>query len=160
MAEAAAAPAAAARGRGGRLPLWIGLALAPLAAAGGFVAVQQHLASGAAGGEAAAALPAALADIAFLPMPAIVITLGPAPAGRHLRLVAQLEVERARLAEVEAILPRLLDVLNGYLRAVDLAEMEDPAGLLRLRAQMLRRVQMVAGEGRVRDLLVTEFVVN
>ena len=32
--------------------------------------------------------------------------------------------------------------------------------LVRLRAQMLRRVQMVTGEGRVRDLLITEFVLN
>jgi len=32
--------------------------------------------------------------------------------------------------------------------------------LLRLRSQMLRRVQVVTGEGRVRDLLIMEFVLN
>jgi flagellar FliL protein len=53
-----------------------------------------------------------------------------------------------------------MDVLNGYLRAVEVAEIEDRSALIRLRAQMLRRVQIVTGEGRVRDLLVTEFVVN
>jgi flagellar FliL protein len=51
-------------------------------------------------------------------------------------------------------------VLNGYLRAVDAADLEDPAALVRVRAQMLRRVQLVTGEGRVRDLLVTEFLLN
>jgi flagellar FliL protein len=29
-----------------------------------------------------------------------------------------------------------------------------------LRAQMLRRVQIVAGEGRIRDLLIMEFVLS
>ena len=44
--------------------------------------------------------------------------------------------------------------------SVALAELEDPAALVRLRAQILRRLQIVTGEGRVRDLLVTEFVLN
>jgi flagellar FliL protein len=57
-------------------------------------------------------------------------------------------------------MPRVVDVLNGFLRAVDVTDLEDPAALLRLRAQMLRRVQIVTGEGAVRDLLVMEFVVN
>lgn len=51
-------------------------------------------------------------------------------------------------------------MLNGYLRAIAVSEIEDPAGLVRLRAQLLRRIQIVTGEGRVRDLLVTEFVLN
>jgi flagellar FliL protein len=61
---------------------------------------------------------------------------------------------------VTHLLPRILDVLNGYLRAVELAELEDPDALVRLRAQMLRRIQIVTGQGMVRDLLVTEFVLN
>jgi len=31
---------------------------------------------------------------------------------------------------------------------------------VRIRAHLLRRIQIVTGEGRVRDLLVTEFVLN
>jgi flagellar FliL protein len=54
----------------------------------------------------------------------------------------------------------VVDVLNGYLRALEPREIEDPAALMRIRAQMLRRVQVVAGGDRVRDLLVMEFVVN
>jgi flagellar FliL protein len=57
-------------------------------------------------------------------------------------------------------MPRILDVLNSYLRAIDVASIEDPQAMARLRAQMLRRIQIVTGEGRVRDLLVTEFVLN
>ena len=48
----------------------------------------------------------------------------------------------------------------SYLRAIDTASIEDPHAMARLRAQMLRRIQIVVGEGRVRDLLITEFVLN
>ena len=90
----------------------------------------------------------------------MVLSLGAAAEGRYLRFTAQLEVPSAHADEVTLLKPRILDVLNGYLRAVDPAELEDPAALVRLRAQMLRRIQIVTGEGRVRDLLVTEFVLN
>jgi flagellar FliL protein len=62
--------------------------------------------------------------------------------------------------EVTLLLPRIMDVLNGYLRAIDITQLEDPAALIRIRAHMLRRIQIVTGEGRVRDLLITEFVLN
>jgi flagellar FliL protein len=69
-------------------------------------------------------------------------------------------VAKDKAEEVTGLVPRILDVLNGYLRALDVAELEDPDALVRLRSQMLRRIQIVTGEGRVRDLLVTEFVLE
>jgi flagellar FliL protein len=102
----------------------------------------------------------AMQPVAFVPVDPIVVSLGAPGQGRHLRFRAQLEVVPGREAEVAALMPRVLDVLNGYLRAVPAEELEAPAALVRLRAQMLRRLQLVAGEGRIRDLLVTEFVLN
>jgi flagellar FliL protein len=69
-------------------------------------------------------------------------------------------VPKGREKDVTAILPRVVDVLNSYLRALEISDLEDPAALTRLRAQMLRRVQIVAGPGQVNDLLVMEFVMN
>jgi flagellar protein FliL len=89
-----------------------------------------------------------------------VISLGAASRNSHLRFTAQLEVQSGAVADVTLLLPRIMDVLNGYLRAIDVAEIEDPGALVKMRAQMLRRVQIVSGENRVRDLLVTEFVLN
>jgi flagellar FliL protein len=43
---------------------------------------------------------------------------------------------------------------------VSVTELQDPSTLVRIRAHLLRRIQLVAGDGRVRDLLVTEFVLN
>ena len=63
----------------------------------------------------------------------------------------------AELADARA---RADEHWNSYLRAVAITDLEDPSAMTRLRAQMLRRVQIVTGEGRVRDLLVTEFLLN
>jgi flagellar FliL protein len=103
---------------------------------------------------------AKLAGIAFVPIEPLVISLGTNGANQHLRFAAHLEVAKTYAEEVEMLQPRILDVLNGYLRAVDMKDLQDPTALIRLRAQMLRRLQIVTGEGRVRDLLITEFVLN
>ena len=57
-------------------------------------------------------------------------------------------------------MPRINDVLNVYLRAVDERDFEVPRAMVRLRAQMLRRVQLVTPPGAVRDVLIQEFVLN
>jgi flagellar protein FliL len=102
----------------------------------------------------------ALGDIGFVALDPIVIALPRGASARHLRFVGQLEVVPAHADEVVALMPRIQDVLNTYLRAVEVADLEQPAATVWLRAQMLRRVQVVTGEGRVRDLLITEFVLN
>ncbi len=150
-----------------KLPLILGLVLAIFGGAGGFFAVQAGLIGGA--GDAGAGEPEeAIADaarperpeVSFVALEPLVISLPRAAARTHLRFSAQLEVAPEHADEVEAITPRIIDVLNSYLRVVDLADLEDPTALMRLRAQMLRRVQVVAGPGRVRDVLIMEFVLN
>jgi flagellar FliL protein len=160
-------PPAASTGRRTKKPLLFGLLLAVVLGGAGFYATWSGLILGGGdmaqaeagdghGGEGANPLP----DIAFVPVDPVVISLGPAAKASHLKMAAQLEVGAAYAAEVQHLMPRILDVLNGYLRAIDVAEIEDPAALVRIRAQLLRRIQIVTGEGRVRDLLVTEFVLN
>ena len=104
--------------------------------------------------------PIELPKVAFVPIDPLVINLGPGSANRHLKFRAELEVEPAAADDVTALLPRVLDVLNSYLRAVSLSDLEEPTALIKLRAQMLRRIQIVTGEGRVRDLLIMEFILN
>lgn len=158
-----------------KLPILIGLVLMLLLGGGAFYAMYSGLIFGssepAAEGEAATAAEgggehgeggeggAGLPGVAFVALDPMVISLNDAKA-RHLRFSAQLEVAPAHQAEVEALKPRVMDVLNGFLRAVEMKDLEDPAALLRLRAQMLRRVQIVVGEGKVNDLLIVEFVMN
>ena len=162
MADAAAEAAPAPRPS--RKPLLIGAVLALLLGGGGFAAGYLGLLSGlldGMGGEEAQAESSVLpADSVFLPIDPMIVSLGPLHDVRQLRVSATLEVPAERQAEVARLMPRLLDVLNGYLRAVEPEDFAAPGALIRIRAQMLRRLQVVAGEGRVRDLLLTEFVLN
>ncbi|OUS07751.1 hypothetical protein A9Q96_05195 [Rhodobacterales bacterium 52_120_T64] len=98
--------------------------------------------------------------VVFVALDPMVIPLGTSAASQYLHFRAYLEVPPASAQEVEHLSPRVLDVLNTYLRAISDSELENPASMNRLRAQMLRRVQVVLGEENVRDLLITEFVLN
>ena len=142
-------------------PLLIGLVLAFLLGGGGFYATWAGLIlAGDSSHAEAAAEPNPLPDIRFVPVESVIVSIGPGEDGRHLRFTAQLEVAGSHADEVTTLLPRIVDVMNGYLRAIDPAEFDDSAALVRMRAQLLRRIQIVTGDGRVRDLLVTEFVLN
>ena len=153
--------------KGSKTPLLVGLVLALLAGGGGFYAVRSGLIGGG-GGQAAhaAADPAPVAvppmpDVSYVAVDPLVIGLGGGATGAgFLRFKADLEVNAAHADEVHKLMPRIVDVLNGYLRAVDPSLLADRTALVRLRSQMLRRIQIVTGEGRVRDLLIQEFVLN
>jgi flagellar protein FliL len=154
-------PQEAAPKKKSKRPLLIAVALFLLGGGGGFYAVYSGLLFGSAAPAAdSAAVAAGLPDITFVAMAPLVISIGDTAAARHLKFTSSLEVTHASEAEVTVLLPRILDVLNGYLRAVDPADLENPSALVRLRAQLLRRIQLVTGDGRVRDLLVTEFVLD
>lgn len=164
MAAATEPDAEALPKKSSKLPLIVGLVLAVAGSAGGFTAVSFGLF----GPERAAdsLIPEArepveaMAPTAFVALDPMVINLPPGSERQFLRFAAQLEVVPAYRSEVESMTPRVVDVLNGYLRAVEPTDLESPSALNRLRAQMLRRIQVVVGEGRVRDLLIMEFVLN
>jgi len=179
MTDAVANPGQAAGSppaKKGKLGLVLGLVGALALGGGGFYAVSSGLfdpaalfggggghaaASGGHGGggngETAVALPA---GVAFVPVEPIMVSLPPGSSAKLLRFSGQLEVAPEHAAEVAGLMPRILDVLNTYLRAVSPRDLEQPSALAPLRAQMLRRIQVVTGEGQVRDLLITEFVLN
>lgn len=99
-------------------------------------------------------------DVSFVELEAIVVALPPGSTNTHLRFKAELEVRSGHEEHVTTIAPRVIDVLNGYLRAVELADLEDHRAFPRLRAQMLRRVQVVAGADAVQNILIQEFILN
>lgn len=146
-----------------KMPLILGFIALLLGAGGGFFATFSGLIlapESSVQPELDKLSPEDLPDVAFVPVEPMVISLAPNSRSRHLRFRAQLEVPSQYASDVESLLPRVVDVLNGYLRALETADIESPAALTRLRAQMLRRVQIVAGPGRVNDLLIMEFVLS
>jgi len=161
MTDATAGSAEAPK-KGSKLPLILGLVLAIVGGGAGFYVMYSGMLGGGESKEVVkpeAALDA-LPDISFVALDPIIVSTAASQGTRHLRFRAQLEVPSAYQDEVTSITPRVIDVLNSYLRAIEFKDFEDPTALVRLRSQMLRRVQVVTGEGRVRDLLIMEFVLN
>lgn len=111
-------------------------------------------------GDIEAAAYESAAGVIFVPLDAIVVSLPPGSPNSHLRFKASLEVRPGHEEHVTAIRPRVIDVLNGYLRAVEVSELQDHRAFPRLKAQMLRRVQIVAGDDAVQNLLIQEFILN
>ena len=99
-------------------------------------------------------------ESAYVALEPLVIALGPEASARHLKLAVEIETSPGERDAVAAVTPRIADVLNTFLRAIDESDIAEPHAMIRLRAQMLRRVRLVAPPGAVRDLLIQEFVLN
>lgn len=139
--------------------LLIGLLLAVVAGGGAFA-----FTSGMIGGGDDMATKKSVMNIsdglAFVPVEPMTVAIGNPAEHRYLRFRAELEVGSDFKADIEKMMPRVVDVLNTYLQSLEMADIEDPSALLTLRSQMRRRVDLVVGGDRVHDLLVMEFVVN
>lgn len=152
---------------GGKLMVII-LVVSLLLGGGGFYAAFSGLAPkpGFLGGEEQAAdekeSPKAPVEsgIAFMPLGEIVIPLSPNARARHLLMEAEIEVDIAELENIEQLRPRILDMFNTYLRAIDETDLDDPSAVIRLRAQLLRRISVVTAPARPRDLLITAFILK
>lgn len=160
---------ASAPARRSRAPLLIGLLAALLTGGGGFFAVYAGLlalpapVAGLFGGGAGHAAPVAAAPVetpAFVPVGEMVVPLGPEANARFLMIETEIETRPETAAAIEALRPRIKDVFNTFLRAVDVADLEAPSATMRLRAQLLRRVRAVAAPAEARDLLITSFVLK
>ena len=99
-------------------------------------------------------------DTEFVALPELIIPLREGAKARNLRAVLHIEVVAGAGERVKMLEPRVLDVLNTFLRAVEERDLESPESFARIHAQMLRRVKLVAGEHDVRDVLVGEFVMQ
>ena len=148
-----------------KLPLILAIVLALAGGGGAFFALYSGMIP--LGGDAAAhanteeeKTPFELPDSGFVEIDPMIVSLGSALDDRHLRFRASLEVAKGQESTVQSVLPRIVDLLNTYLRALRFEDLEDPGALVRLRSQMLRRVQVITGPNTVRDLLIIEFVMN
>jgi flagellar FliL protein len=145
----------------GLMPILIGVVGALALGVGGFYAIYSGMILGHDTSEKRPSVAAASTTIpSYMPIDQLTLSLANPEGAQHLRLSAQIEVADGRLAEAEGYRPRFLAVMNTYLRAIEPRDLQDSASLIRLRAQILRRLQMVAGDDLVNDFLITEFILN
>ena len=110
--------------------------------------------------DSVASAAASLAKPVFVELPEMTVTLPNGGRPRQLRLKLAVEVA-ADPAQPSPDVgnPRVYDSLVLYLRTLRDGELEGALAMDRLRGDLLRRLDLLLGEGRVRDVLVTGFVV-
>ncbi|RKK01582.1 flagellar basal body protein FliL [Pseudoroseomonas wenyumeiae] len=110
--------------------------------------------------QALAAASPANARPVFVELPEMTLTLPNAGRPRQLRLKLAMEVAAdPSQPPPELMNPRVYDSLVLYLRTLRDGELEGALAMDRLRGDLHRRLDLLLGEGRVRDVLITGFVV-
>ena len=162
--DAADAVAAPARKRlsGKKLVLFVVLpALLLLAGAGG--GAWWFLSSDwSAGPSPEEAKQAAAANAVFYELPEMLVNLNSGgKQTNYLRIRIALELEGAeQAAKLEAVLPRIVDHFQVYLRELRIEDLNGSAGMVRLKEELLTRVSAAAPGAKVNDVLFKEMLVQ
>lgn len=79
---------------------------------------------------------------------------------RVLKIGITLEVQSGEEEAIDPNDPKIRDAFMGYLRALRLDQIEDAAFMAQMRAQLLRRAQLILGQDKVHGILITDFLVR
>lgn len=101
-------------------------------------------------------------QVAFFDMPDIVVNIQTAdgtPA--YLKLSVSLELDAAdEKAGLQTLMPRIVDQFQSYLRELRVDDLRGSAGVMRLKEELLRRINVAAAPFSVRDVLLKEMIVQ
>jgi flagellar FliL protein len=100
--------------------------------------------------------------VTFFTLPDMVVNIQ-SPDGRptFLKLKLTLETKDAHVAEqLQTEMPRMQDMFQGFLRELRPEDLAGSAGSFQLRAEILRRVNLIAAPGKVDAVLIEEMLVQ
>lgn len=101
-------------------------------------------------------------EAAFFDIPDIIVNLQtPDTTQAYLKLSLSLELEKTELkTAIEPVLPRVIDQFQSYLRELRVEDVRGSAGVMRLKEELLRRVNLAVAPTPVRDVLLKEMIVQ
>ncbi|MBI1300130.1 MAG: flagellar basal body protein FliL [Alphaproteobacteria bacterium] len=101
-------------------------------------------------------------ESAFIAIPTILVNLNTEDGTpRYLRLTVQLELEDpSEKADVEAVIPRVIDQFQTYLRELRVRDLRGSAGIYRLQMELLWRVNRAADPVEIKDVLFQEILIQ
>jgi flagellar protein FliL len=101
-------------------------------------------------------------QVAFTDVPDILVNIQSddgTPA--YLKLSLSLELDNnLEKAGMTALMPRLVDQFQSYLRELRIDDLKGSEGVLRLKEELLRRVNVAAAPYKVRDVLLKQMIVQ
>ncbi len=98
----------------------------------------------------------------FVEIPTMIVNLNSDDGEtRFLRLTVQLELENpSQRAAVEAVMPRVVDQFQTYLRELRVKDLRGSSGIYRLQMELLWRVNQAAAPVKVKDVLFQEILIQ
>jgi flagellar protein FliL len=111
---------------------------------------------------APAPLPPTPPNVTFYDVPDIIVNIQGADSNpAYLKLSVSLELDSAEEeAGIKALMPRVVDQFQGYLRELRMDDLKGSAGIVRLKEELLRRINLSAAPYRVRDVLLKQMIVQ
>ena len=112
--------------------------------------------------DAGDALPLVPPKVAFYDMPDMVVNIqSPDGTPAYLKLSVSLELKSAEETPgIKALMPRVVDQFQTYLRELRVDDLRGSESVLRLKEELLRRINVTAAPYRVRDVLLKEMIVQ
>ncbi len=89
-----------------------------------------------------------------LDLPELIVNLRPDTPSRFLQIGITVAVAPQNRAAVEQAMPHLVNAQQEFLRNLDQHDLQGSAGLLRLRAELRRRFNLILGRDTVADVLL------
>ncbi|HUO93320.1 MAG TPA: flagellar basal body-associated FliL family protein [Rhizomicrobium sp.] len=108
-------------------------------------------------------LPVVPPQVVFYDMPDLVVNIQSADTGAPAYLKLSVALELAAPEEkpgIQALMPRIVDQFQSYLRELRIDDLHGSAGVLRVKEELLRRVNAAAAPYPVRDVLLKEMIVQ
>jgi flagellar protein FliL len=100
----------------------------------------------------------------FVDMPDVLVNLSSSGSNertQYLKVKISLELpDEAVQAQIQPIMPRLLDTFQTYLRELRPTDLDGSAGLYRLKEELTRRVNVAIAPSRINAVLFKEIVVQ
>jgi flagellar protein FliL len=98
----------------------------------------------------------------FFDLPDLLVNLNASgKKASFLKISISLELEQQTdVPRVQAVLPRIIDNFQVYLRELRAEDLKGSAGMYRLREELLRRVNDAAAPAKVNDVLFKEMLVQ
>ena len=111
---------------------------------------------------APAPLPVTPPNVTFYDVPDILVNIqGADSAPAYLKLSVSLELDGPEeKAGLQVLMPRIVDQFQGYLRELRMDDLKGSAGIVRLKEELLRRINASAAPYRVRDVLLKQMIVQ
>jgi flagellar protein FliL len=102
--------------------------------------------------------------VVFLDMPDVLVNLsssGGSERTQYLKVKVTLELpDEAMSAQIQPVMPRLMDAFQTYLRELRPTDLDGSAGLYRLKEELTRRVNASIAPSRINAVLFKEIVVQ